>query len=274
MTSPKDAQEGAPGLRLTVLGTGTAAPEGATVASGLLLQSGATAVLFDCGSGVAARLQEELGAEHLAAIVIGHQHADHWIDLAPLRYRFPWGEPPASRLPVYLPPGGSQQLAPLALAIAERATFFIDAFDLREYASGEPFRVGPLNIRPIPAQHYVPAWSMEITGPAGERIVYGGDMGPTEAIVELGRGADLLILEATLETAMGDDSRRGHLTPEEAIEITRRSGARRTLLVHYPTARRDLIAAMCAKSGLNIELALPTTRLELGRQEVSPRETR
>ena len=254
-----------PVFRLTALGTGTAAPEPDTAASGLLVQSGATAILFDCGSGVAPRLQQALGAEQLSAVVIGHQHADHWLDLAPMRYRFAWGERATPRLPVYLPPGGSERLTPLAFAIDERPTFFVDAYDVREYVSGEPFSVGPITILPVPTQRYVPAWTMDITGPGGERIVYGGDMGPTDATVELARGADLLILEATLETSVGDDPRRGHLTTEEAIDIARRSGARRTLLVHYRTSRREIIAAMCADSGLAIEPALPLMALELGR---------
>jgi len=254
-----------PRFRLTALGTGTAAPEEGTAASGLLVESGGTAILFDCGAGIAPRLQEALGAEQLSAVVVGHQHADHWIDLAPMRYRFAWGERSTPRLPVYLPPGGSERLVPLAFAIAERPSFFVDAYDIREYVSEEPFGIGPITIRPVPAQHYVPAWSMEILGPAGERIVYGGDMGPTEAIVELGRAADLLILEATLDTPIGDDPRRGHLTTEEALDIAARSGARRTLLVHYRTERRDLIARLCAESGLNVAPALPMMQIELGR---------
>jgi ribonuclease BN (tRNA processing enzyme) len=254
-----------PVFRLTVLGTGTAAPEAGTAASGLLIETADTAVVFDCGSGVAARVQEAVGAERLSAVVIGHQHADHWIDLAPLRYQFAWGERSSPRLPVYLPPGGSERLVPLAFAIAERPTFFLDAFDVREYASETPFEVGSLSIRPVEAQHYVPAWSMEIMGPGGGRIVYGGDMGPTEGIVELGRGADLLILEATLETPVGDDPRRGHLTTEEAIDIAVRSAARRTLLVHYRTDRRDVIGRLCADSGANVAPAVPMMQVELGR---------
>ena len=125
--------------------------------------------------------------------------------------------------------------------------------------------MGPITVRPVPVQHYVPAWTMDITGPGGERIVYGGDMGPTEATVELARGADLLILEATLETSVGDDPRRGHLTTEEAIDMARRSGAKKTLLVHYRTARREIITRLCAESGLDITPALPFMAIELGR---------
>jgi len=259
-----DSGVGGPDLRLTVLGTGTASPEAGTAASGLLVENGSTAILFDCGSGIAALLEENIGAQRLSAVVIGHQHADHWIDLAPLRYRFAWGERSSPRLPVYLPPEGGQRLPALAFAIAERPSFFADAFDVQEYASDMPFGVGSLLIRPVAAQHYVPAWSMEIRGPGGARIVYGGDMGPTEAIVELAREADLLLLEATLVTPVGDDPRRGHLTTEEAIDIALRSRARRTLLVHYQTARRAEIGQLCAESGAPIEAATPGMIVELG----------
>ena len=34
-----------------------------------------------------------MGATNLAALFVGHYHADHWIDIGPLRYRFPWAEP-------------------------------------------------------------------------------------------------------------------------------------------------------------------------------------
>jgi len=255
---------GSPALRLTVIGTGTAAPEANTAASGVLVQSGATAVLFDCGSGIAARLEESIGAENLNAVVIGHQHADHWIDLAPMRYRFLWGGRSIPRLPLFLPPGGTERIQPLAFAIAERPTFFNDAYEIQEYEPDRAFEVGQIRIRPVTAQHYVPAWSMEITGPGGARIVYGGDMGPTETIVELAREADLLILESTLVTSVGDDPRRGHLTPEEAIDIAIRSGARRTLLVHYLTSRRAEIAALCAASGALVSPALPGTIVEIG----------
>jgi ribonuclease BN (tRNA processing enzyme) len=86
---------------------------------------------------------------------------------------------------------------------------------------------------------------MDIGGPDGERIVYAGDMGPSEMVVDLARGADLLVLEATLESSKYDDERRGHLTAEEAVDHVVRSGVPRGLLVHYPSERRAAIAAIC-----------------------------
>jgi ribonuclease BN (tRNA processing enzyme) len=81
-------------------------------------------------------------------------------------------------------------------------------------------------------------------------------MGPADSVVDLARGADLLILEATLESAAGDDLRRGHLTTEEAIDHAVRAGVPRALLVHYPPERRADIAARCAASGAPVAPAI------------------
>ena len=49
-------------------------------------------------------------------------------------------------------------------------------------------------------------------------------MGPSDAVVELARGADLLILEATLENAATDDARRGHRRALESCGLQRIAG--------------------------------------------------
>ena len=137
-------------MRLTVLGTGTAKPVAGSGASGILVQSATTAVLFDIGSGIASRLEAYVGAAGLNGLVVGHMHADHWIDIAPLRYRFPWGEPAPRLLPIYLPPGGKDKLDYLATVVSERPGFFEVAFDLHEYATGDTIRIGDLTITPHP----------------------------------------------------------------------------------------------------------------------------
>ncbi|MBF8289900.1 MAG: beta-lactamase domain protein, partial [Chloroflexi bacterium] len=201
----------------------------------------------------------------LDGLVVGHMHADHWIDIAPLRYRFPWGEAPTRRLPVYLPPGGQANLDHLAAVVSERPGFFEIAFDVREYATGEAIRIGDLEVQPHPVGHYVPAWTMDIHGPDGERIVYAGDMGPSEMVVDLARGADLLILEATLESSLIDDEKRGHLTAEEAVDHVIRAGVPLGILVHYPSERRAAIEAICAVTDGRVTPGLTGMIVEVGR---------
>ena len=236
-------------MRLTILGTGSARPVGDSAQSGVLVESGETSILFDIGSGIAKQVEARVGATNLAGLFIGHFHADHWIDIGPMRYRFPWAEDAPRKLPVFLPPGGRDKLDHLAAAINERPGFFEPAFDITEYESGQRFEIGPFTVVPHAVGHYVPAWSMDITGPAGERIVYAGDMGPSEMVIDLARDAEVLILEATLENGATDDARRGHLDTPEAIDHVVRSNAMQGILVHYWSERRDIIRELCAASG-------------------------
>lgn len=240
-------------MRLTILGTGSARPVGDSAQSGLLVESGETSILFDIGSGIASQVEARVGATNLAALFVGHFHADHWIDIGPMRYRFPWAEDAPRKLRVFLPPGGREKLDHLAAAINERPKFFDPAFDITEYESGQRFEVGPFTVVPHSVGHYVPAWTMDITGPAGERVVYAGDMGPSEMVIDLARGAEVLILEATLEDGSTDDARRGHLDTPEAIDHVARSGVVQGLLVHYWSERRDIIRELCAASGVPVE---------------------
>lgn len=250
-------------MRLTILGTGTARPVGDSPQSGVLVEAGETRVLFDIGSGVASEVEARMNAADLSGLLVGHFHADHWIDIGPLRYQFPWAEPAPRRLPVYLPPGGRDKLNHLAAAINERPGFFEPAFAITEYESDLRIEIGGLVIVPHAVGHYVPAWSMDITGPDGERVVYAGDMGPSEMVIDLARGADLLILEATLENGAFDDARRGHLDAGEAIDHVRRAGVPQGLLVHYHSERRATIAAQCAASGVPVEPAVPGMVVEV-----------
>lgn len=250
-------------MRLTILGTGSARPVGDSAQSGILVESGETAILFDIGSGIAKQVEAHVGATNLAGLFVGHFHADHWIDIGPLRYRFPWAEDAPRKLPVFLPPGGRERLQHLAAAINERPTFFEPAFDITEYQSGQVFQVGPITVTPHAVGHYVPAWSMDIRGPAGERIVYAGDMGPSEMVIDLARGAEVLILEATLETGATDDARRGHLDTPEAIDHVVRSGVTQGILVHYWSERRDIIRDLCAASGAPVRPGVTGMVLEI-----------
>lgn len=258
-------------MRLTILGTGTARPTGDSPQSGILMEAGETRVLFDIGSGVASQVEARMNAADLSGLVVGHFHADHWIDIGPLRYRFPWAEPAPRPLPVYLPPGGREKLNHLAAAINERPGFFEPAFAITEYETDLRIEIGDLVIVPHAVGHYVPAWSMDITGPGGERVVYAGDMGPSEMVIDLARGADLLILEATLENGAFDDARRGHIDTPEAIDHVRRAGVPQGLLVHYHSERRATIAAACAASGVPVRPAVRgmVVNVERGRVRIA-----
>jgi ribonuclease BN (tRNA processing enzyme) len=233
-------------VRLTVVGSGTSQPQPETPASGLLVETHSTALLVDCGQGVIRQLMDIRDPRELDAIVIGHMHADHYIDLVALRYLLPWEGVAGERMPILLPPGGKERIDALAIAISERPRFFDDAYSVLEYDPAHRLHVGDLTITFVPGRHYVPAWGCIVEGPDGERLAISGDTGPSDAFVEAARGADVAVIEATLTDAAFDDPRRGHVTPEEAIDMADRAGCPRVVLVHFRQDLQERIDRACA----------------------------
>jgi ribonuclease BN (tRNA processing enzyme) len=255
-------------VRLTVVGSGTSQPQAETPASGLLIETETTALLVDCGQGIIRELLTIRDPRELDAIVIGHMHADHYIDLVSLRYLLPWEGVAGEHLPLLVPPGGKARIDALATAISERANFFDDAYSVLEYDPAHRLHVGDLTISFVAGQHYVPAWGCVVTDPTGASIAITGDTGPNAAFAASARGADLFVAEATLTSAEFDDPRRGHLTPEEALEMADQAGARSVVLVHFRDELRARIDAACAARP-GAQAGRPGLRIEVGHESAA-----
>jgi ribonuclease BN (tRNA processing enzyme) len=228
-------------MRLTVVGSGTSQPQPETPASGLLIETETTAVLVDCGQGIIRELMGIRDPRELDAIVIGHMHADHYIDLVSLRYLLPWEGVASAHIPVLLPPGGKTRLDALATAVSERPTFFDDAYSILEYDPAHRLHIGDVTI---------------------SFVAITGDTGPNEGFAAAARGAELFVAEATLADSRFDDPRRGHLTAEEAIEMADQAGSEHVVLVHFRAELMERIERACAarpgamagRPGLSIEV--------------------
>ena len=208
---------------------------------GYLVEWGSTAVLLDVGQGVIRNLQRVLDPHDLTAIVIGHMHADHYLDIVGLRYLYPWGEPargPAARPPAARRPSPARR--PGRRRSASGSGSSTRPSIAVEYDPDAVLDVGrpPRPLRPWPPLR--PGLGGGRRGAGRVAPGYTGDTGPSDAVVEAVRGADLLLIEAALREPLAfDDHERGHLTPEEALELARAAAVRSALLVHYaPAATR------------------------------------
>jgi ribonuclease BN (tRNA processing enzyme) len=240
-------------VKLTVVGCSPAWPNPGGAQSGYLLE-GSGRLLLDCGAGVLARLRELEPWPRIDAIAITHFHLDHFGDLVPWVWGALFG--PGRDVPkpeLWLPPGGMAELEELGEHLGRR-DMFADAFSCREYASGEPFRAAGFDVTPMRLLHYHLFTSGFRVARDGAVLAYSGDSGPCPQLAELGRDADLFVLEATLLEARPEGGTRGHLTAAEAIDAFQKSGAHRLLLTHRPRELALDPGLEQAYDGLEIEL--------------------
>jgi ribonuclease BN (tRNA processing enzyme) len=221
-------------VKLTVVGCSPAWPNPGGAQSGYLVE-GSGKVLLDCGPGVLPRLREQEGWPGVDAIVITHFHLDHWGDLVPWTFGAIFGpgrEAPTPQL--WLPPGGLDELAVFGDKFGVPG-MFSEAFTVQEYAEGKPFETCGLQITPVRVPHYqLQTYAMRVSD-GKATLAYSGDSAPSEQLVELARGADLFLCEATLrEGREGGNGLRGHLSAEEAVAAFKESGARRLVIIHRP----------------------------------------
>ncbi len=227
-------------LKLTILGAGPAAPNRDGACSGYLVQENGTAVLMDCGSGIAGRLVAHCAPNRLHGVAISHFHPDHYFDLVPLYYLLKFGDPRpdgySALLPLHVPPGGRAFLRQLGSVISDKPAMLEDIFEICEYVPGRETPIGDLTFTFHHVQHYVPSHAMRVRGSAGTTLVFSSDVAPCPQLVEAAREADLFMCESALRDASEDEAdpaKRGHMSAREAGAIAREAGARRLMLTHY-----------------------------------------
>jgi ribonuclease BN (tRNA processing enzyme) len=230
-------------VRITVLGKSPSWQDAGGACSGYLVEEGDKRLLLDCGNGVFAKLRTRVDYVDVDAVVISHLHADHFLDLVPYSYaltyaprqqpvpvdRWPGTDNPA-RPDLFAPEGATETFRRVVGAWGNE-DLVENAFALHEYAPGERLEVGPLRIGFAEVRHFVQTFAVEVVANGSGRFVFGADTAPSDDLVAFARGADLLLVEATLPRPEREGP-RGHLTPAEAGEHARRAEVGRLVLTH------------------------------------------
>ena len=214
------------GLTLTVLGcSGSyAGPGGAC--SGYLLDDGSTRVWLDAGSGSLANLQQHVALDQVDAVVLSHEHPDHWSDLEGwhnvLRFVLDRRD-----FPVYAPAG------------LRRRTYQDTEPNIAwtDVADGDRVTVGTLDFTFSRTDHGPETLGMRVDG-GGRSMGYSADTGPAWSMEALGDGLDLALCEATLPAE--EEGKMQHLSARQAGQQAKEAGAARAVLTHlWPTLDVD-----------------------------------
>lgn len=222
-------------MRLTVVGCSGSYPGPESPASCYLVEATEEErtwrILLDLGSGALGALHEFADPLTIDAVFLSHLHPDHFFDMSGfyvMRKYHPSGV--QGRIPVYGPSGVAKRLAK-SYGLAPDPGMKRE-FDFHEYGEHPTVAVGPLTVEVAPVAHPIESYAIKVSH-AGRSLVYSGDTGPCEELVDLAAGTDLLLAEAAFRE--GEDNPRDlHMTGKDAAEAAVRSGAGRLVLTHIP----------------------------------------
>lgn len=268
-------------LEVTLLGTGGMMPLPDRALTSLYVRCDGRALLIDCGEGTQTAIRKAgVRFKAIDAILITHFHADHISGLPGLLLTL-GNEGRTETLTMYGPRGLEETVNALRVIVPELpyeiafrefdrgctesfsccgleglafpADHGMTCFGYRlERKRPGKFDPDAAKAKNIPLR----LWSRLQNGEEAEgfrpedvlgaprkgiRLLYATDTRPVPAITELGRGADLMILEGMF----GDPDRQlraeetGHMMMQEAAEIAREADAVRLWLTHYSPANPE-----------------------------------
>lgn len=239
-------------LSLTVLGcSGSYAGEPGDACSGYLVRTPGATTVVDLGPGTLAHLQQHVTLPEVDAVVLTHQHPDHWLELPILR----------NALRYYLGGEGLQVYG--TAGTLEQASVVIDGLEptiaWTTIGPSSRVRVGDQQLRFSLTDHPVETLAVRVDhhpepGASGDppvrmrpeagsgsqgtdddhtarSIVYSADTGPGWRAEELAAGADLFLCEATIPSVF-ENSGAPHLSGGQAGVQARVCGAKRLVLTH------------------------------------------
>ncbi|MCP4692847.1 MAG: MBL fold metallo-hydrolase [Desulfobacterales bacterium] len=236
---------------VTILGSGTCVPSLKRSSCSALIATGGEKLLFDSGPGTMRRLlRANIEIFDISHIFYSHFHPDHSGELVPFLFANKYPDGARRKIPLTITAGGGLarfyeglksvygpwvELAPGLLRMDELDN---RGPDRREYEA--------FTVESAPMAHNDESLAYRVAGRDGASVVYSGDTDFCDELIDLARGADLLICESSLP----DDMKvRGHLTPSLAGKIASLAGVRKLVLTHfYPECDLVDIEKECRKT--------------------------
>lgn len=162
----------------------------------------------------------------IRAVVISHQHPDHCSDLMAAYHAWTFRPEPREPVPLYGPQ-----------VVWDRLVGFLEkeptCFDFTPVWTGDEVEIGELTVSFIEMSHSVPTVGSRWDG-QGRTLFFTGDTGPDGPWLEMARGVDVILSEASYQEATKDAEYPHHLSAAEAGRIAREAGAGNLVLTHIP----------------------------------------
>jgi len=227
-------------VELIVAGSGAAYPLVAgTASSAYIVRHSGSSICLDLGQGSFANVAGDAGLDGLEAVFISHLHADHFVDLVPLRHYLRYEGTPGRRLRVVAPAGLADRLDGLT---GEHA-FAAATLDVEERREGV-HAIGAFDVESRRVVHTADSYATRVSlrGSAATGLVFSGDCGRAADLAPLIRPGDTLLSEVAW--GPGPVSAPGmHLDATSIGELAAATGPALVLLTHLQP-HRDPIATV------------------------------
>lgn len=256
-------------MRIRVLGSSGIHPVADNPASGFLVETQETCIWLDAGTGTFAALQAMEDLRRVDAVVLSHGHADHCLDVLPFHYALRFHPEGPLELPLFAPQDAWNRLSAFLTGSGtdrdpdDGAAKLRRTFEFHPLEDGDRVSFGDLSLRFLRTEHQVPTLAVRLEDEDCS-LVYTADTGPMEGLVELTRGADLLLAEATYqEGALGPPV---HLSAAQAGDLAKRGEVRELALTHIgpgldPARSRE--EARTEAGDVNVSLAKPNRVIQV-----------
>lgn len=245
------------GVRVRFLGSGDAFNARAQCHACHLVQTPRVTALLDCGPTTLLALKREgMTARDVDYVFLSHLHGDHFAGVPFLMLACIYDTPRSAPFTVVGPPGTGKRIDELYRAlypdIATRPLPY--PFTCVETAGGETLRFDDIALRGFQVPHQEHDISLGLRVTADDRnILYSGDTGWTEALVEESADTDLFICECCFFETRVDF----HLDYPRIADNRTRFGTRRLILTHIGrevVARMDEVDCEVSSDGMTVDL--------------------
>lgn len=242
-------------MRLTIVGCSGSFPGPVSPASCYLIEHDGYRVLLDMGNGSLGALARYIDIYDVNAVAISHLHIDHCADLASYYVARKYCRSgPLPPIPVFGPVGVAERLS--AMYGPDRGVAMTDIFDFHAYGA-EAMNAGPFTITSHRVRHCVPAYALRAEA-GGRSIVYSGDTGPCDELIDASRGADIALYDASYLSRETNPTDL-HMTGSDGARIAMAAGVGRLILTHLVpwNDSAEVLAEAAALYNRDVRLASP-----------------
>lgn len=244
-------------VQVLILGSGDAFFASGRHHSAYLVRSGSATFLLDCGSTALASLKRHgVAPGSIDAVLLSHLHGDHFSGLPFLFLEYLYVEHRSRPLTIAGPPGTEDRVRRLFHTMYPETAESPLPFPIRylEMLPDSALAVGVVRVEPFRVPHQEKEISLALAVHVeGRKILYSGDTGWTEELVERAAGTDLFICECCFyETRVPF-----HLDYPRLLENRSRFGTNRLVLTHLGRevlSRAEDLELELATDGLTIDL--------------------